>query len=223
MDVTNTTVVTFDGHIFIELLNQSVADLETTKILIKLNAKGFFKNELIGQLELDLTYIYNLENHTCQHKWFALINPDSEDFASVAAYLKLSGSVYGENDTPLELKMDDGPDSEDCVMPASLKPKYTQLKLHVVKGEHLPRLDVKMIGKGTMDAFVTAKIGGKTIRTDVKTTEGDAATWMQTLLIPVRMPIMSGKLILNVMDLDKVKDEQAGALIFDFKDLISRP
>ena len=48
MDVTNTTVITFDGHIFIELLNQSVADLETTKILIKLNAKGFFKNELIG-------------------------------------------------------------------------------------------------------------------------------------------------------------------------------
>ena len=53
-------------------------------------------------------------------------------------------------------------------------------------------------------------------------TEHDEATWNETLLIPVRMPIMSGKLILNVMDLDKVKDEQAGALIFDFKDLISR-
>ena len=79
-----------------------------------------------------MTYVYNLENHTCQHKWFALINPDSEDFASVAAYMKLSGSVYGVNDTPLELKMDDGPVSEDCVMPASLKPKYTQLKLHIV-------------------------------------------------------------------------------------------
>lgn len=34
---------------------------------------------------------------------------------------------------------------------------------------------------------------------------------------------MSGKLILNVMDLDNVKDEQAGALIFDYKDLLSRP
>ena len=37
------------------------------------------------------------------------------------------------------------------------------------------------------------------------------------------MPIMSGKLILNVMDLDGIKDEQAGALIFDYKDLINRP
>ena len=36
------------------------------------------------------------------------------------------------------------------------------------------------------------------------------------------MPIMSGKLILNVMDLDKLKDEQAGALIFDYKDLLAR-
>ena len=156
MDVTNTTVVTFDGHIFIELMDQSVAELETTKILIKLQQKGFFKTMLIGQLELDLTYLYNLENHTAQHKWFALINPDSEDFASVAAYMKLSGSVYGVNDTPLELKMDDGPDAEDCVMPASLKPKYTQLKMHIIKGEHLPKLDVKMIGEGTMDAFITA-------------------------------------------------------------------
>lgn len=37
------------------------------------------------------------------------------------------------------------------------------------------------------------------------------------------MPIMSGKLILNVMDLDNCKDEQAGSLIFDFKELLERP
>jgi len=37
------------------------------------------------------------------------------------------------------------------------------------------------------------------------------------------MPIMSGKLILDVMDLDGIKDEQAGALIFDYKDLLRRP
>ena len=37
------------------------------------------------------------------------------------------------------------------------------------------------------------------------------------------MPIMSGKLILDVMDLDGVKDEQAGALIFDFKELLFKP
>ena len=33
---------------------------------------------------------------------------------------------------------------------------------------------------------------------------------------------MTGKLVLDVMDLDNLKDEQAGALIFDLKDLLKR-
>lgn len=33
---------------------------------------------------------------------------------------------------------------------------------------------------------------------------------------------MTGKITLDVMDLDKVKDEQAGALIFDMKELLAR-
>ena len=77
-----------------------------------------------------------------------------------------------------------------------------------------------------MDAYISAKIGGKTIKTQKKDTgesqEPDSAIWMETFLIPIRMPIMSGKLILNVMDYDTVNDEQAGSLIFDFKDLLSR-
>ena len=39
--------------------------------------------------------------------------------------------------------------------------------MHIVKGEHLPKLDVKVFGAGTMDAFVKAKIGSKVIRTKV--------------------------------------------------------
>ena len=169
-DVTSTSVVNLDSHVFFELMGQSVSELENTKILIKLCSKGFFKTELIGQVELDLTFIYNLENHTKQHQWFALINPDSEDFSAVSAYFKLSGSVYGIEDSPVELKMDEAEDDDNCVMPPSLKPKYTQLKMHIVKGEHLPKLDVKLIGEGTMDAFIKAKIGSKTIRTKVEKT-----------------------------------------------------
>lgn len=219
-NVTSTTIVNFESHIFIELMGQTVAQLEQSKIMIKLQEKGFFNTALIGQVELDLTYVYNLENHTKQHQWFALINPESEDFSAVSAYLKISGSVYGVDDTPVEIKMDENDDDDNCVMPASLKPKYTQLKMHIVKGEHLPKLDVKLVGEGSMDAFVTAKLNGKIIRTEIVKTVHDEATWNQTFLIPVRMPIMSGKLILNVMDLDGIKDEQAGSLIFDFKDLL---
>ena len=175
--VTSTTVAEFDYHAFIELMNQSVADLEQTKIMIKVLKKGYFKANMIGQVELDLTYIYNLENHTKEHNWMAMINPNSEDFSSVAAYIKISGSFYGVDDTPVELLMDDKDDGDDCIMPASIKPKYTQLKMHIVRGEKLPKLDVKMIGEGSMDAFVTAKIGGKTIKTAIKKTVRDEAIW----------------------------------------------
>ena len=37
------------------------------------------------------------------------------------------------------------------------------------------------------------------------------------------MPIMSGKLLLAVMDRDTVNDETAGSLIFDFKELLAMP
>lgn len=55
----------------------------------------------------------------------ALINPEDEDFSTVAAYLKTSASVYGVDDTPKELKVDENEDNDNCIMPASIKPKYT--------------------------------------------------------------------------------------------------
>ena len=98
--------------------------------------------------------------------------------------------------------------------------------MHIIKGERLPKLKFKLLGEGGMDAYISAKIGGKTIKTQKKDTSEsevhNTAIWNETLLIPIRMPIMSGKLILNVMDYDTVNDEQAGSLIFDYKDLLSR-
>ena len=126
---------------------------------------------------MDLTYLYNLENHTDQHKWFGMINPDSEDFSAVAGYIKISASVHGVDDSPVELKIDDKDDDADAEMPASIKPKFTQLKMHIVKGECLPRLDVKMIGKGSMDALVSTKVNGKLLKTKCITTENDEASW----------------------------------------------
>ena len=176
-DVTATTVLNFGSHVFVELMQQSVAQLEQTKIIVRLNQKGFFKTSLIGQIELDLTYVYNLANHTQEHQWVALINPESEDFSSVSAYLKMSASIYGVDDKPCELKMDENDDDDNCIMPASIKPKYTQLRMHIVKGEHLPKLDVKLIGEGSMDAFVVAKIGSKKLKTKIVKTVHDEATW----------------------------------------------
>ena len=74
-----------------------------------------------------------------------------------------------------------------------------------------------------MDAFVDTRINGKRLRTEIIETKNDEATWNETFFIPVRVPVMAGKLVLGVWDYDTVNDEQAGSLIFDFKKLLEMP
>lgn len=87
----------------------------------------------------------------------------------------------------------------------------------------MPRLDAAMIGEGKMDAFVAMELNGKRLKTKIVTTKNDEATWNETFQIPVRIPIMAGKLVLSVWDDDASGDERAGTLIFDYKDLLNMP
>ena len=184
--------------------------------------KGVFKEAIFGLFEFDFSYVYNMENHTMFHQWVALNNPAGEDFAAVSAFLKLSVSIHGADDKPQELGEDPDPNNDKCMMPAAIKPKFKQLKLHLIKGEHLPRLDKKLVGQGSMDAYCITYLGKKKLKTKVHTTKDDQATWNETMWVPVRMPIMSGQMIVKIMDEDKVKDECAGSLVFDFKDLLAK-
>ena len=45
--------------------------------------KGFFKEGLIGYYEFDLTYIYQMDNHSIMHKWIVLSNPESEEYGEI--------------------------------------------------------------------------------------------------------------------------------------------
>ncbi len=53
---------------------------------------------MIGYYELDLTYIYQQENHAIMHKWVVLSDPTAADFTEVTGYLKLSITVTGAGD-----------------------------------------------------------------------------------------------------------------------------
>ena len=121
--------------------------------------KGVFKESVFGLFEFDFSYVYNMEDRTMFHQWVALNNPAGADFSSVAAFLKLSVSIHGADDKPMELGEDPNPENDKCMMPAAIKPKFKQLKLHLIKGEYLPRLDKKVIGDGTMDAYCMAMVG----------------------------------------------------------------
>jgi hypothetical protein len=65
--VTATSNVSFMNHIFVDLQQQSVAQLETTKISIKLMEKGVFKEAIFGLFEFDFSYVYNMEDRTMFH------------------------------------------------------------------------------------------------------------------------------------------------------------
>lgn len=73
----------YNEHLFIEPRGVDKPDAESAKIMIKVVDKGMFKDKLIGQFELDMSYIYFMKDHLLKHKWMAFSNPNTEDFAKV--------------------------------------------------------------------------------------------------------------------------------------------
>ncbi len=61
------TEVVWSEHVFIEQKDVTKQQAESGKILIKLLDKGLFKNEIIGQFEFDLSYIYLMDKHAMEN------------------------------------------------------------------------------------------------------------------------------------------------------------
>lgn len=206
-------------------------DLQNLKVKISLLVKSaVFKNTMIGVYEFDFSYIYFMEEHAMKHMWVALSNPSSEDYSAITGFLKISVSIHGSNDTPTLLEMDTS-NSEEMLMSSAAKPTFTQLKLHFIKGEHLPKMDAasknilksKEAREGKMDAYILTEQAGRKIKTSVKTTIKDEAYWFETMLIPVRKPVIASKLVLELWDEDDAKDEICGSLFFNYNELFARP
>lgn len=70
------------------------------KIKLSLFIKGMVKNALIGTYEFDFSYIYFMTDHSMQHAWVGISNPNSEDYSSIAGFVKISVSIHGTQDTP---------------------------------------------------------------------------------------------------------------------------
>jgi len=76
-----------------------------------------------------LTYIYQQNKHAIEHKWVILSNPESADFSDVTGYLKVSITVSGAGDEPLELTEDPEPEKESFISPPTIKPEFYQIYL----------------------------------------------------------------------------------------------
>jgi hypothetical protein len=114
-DINNTGVAIWNEHIFFEPKNKETHELEQGKIIIKMLDKGFYKDALIGYYEFDLSYIYQMENHSLLHKWIILSNPESENYGEVTGQLKLSITICGEGDEQVGIEDDPEPEKEDLL------------------------------------------------------------------------------------------------------------
>lgn len=137
--------------------------------------------------------------------------------------MKLSISITATGDKQIELTPDANAD-DNCKLPPSIKPKYVQLILKFYKGEQLPKLDSNILSKdgGSMDAYIKFTQGTRKIKTSVKTTVKDEASWFEAFYIPVQMPIMNGRIALELYDYDTINDELAASMIFDVKELLEK-
>lgn len=79
-----------------------------------------------------------------------------------------------------------------------------------------------LMREGKMDAYLKADLGEKKLRTSAITSVKDEAIWNETMLIPVRIPFVSSRLVLKLFDEDDVSDEICGSLHLDYKTLLEK-
>lgn len=178
--------------------------IEGAKIQIRMLDKGYFKDALIGMYEFDVAYIYFMQQHSLLHKWLALSNPSSPNFSEVCGYLKISISVAATGDEQIQITEDQGKDEESILMPPQMKPEFYQLRFRFFKAEKLPIMDagVMGVGAGTIDAYIICNYLNQKLKTKVVTMKNDFLFWNQEFLIPVQLPIMSGRLVMKLYDQD---------------------
>ena len=105
---------------------QDVTEIESGKIVIKILNKGFFKKDIVGIFDLDVTNIYFQNDHSLKNQWLALSNPLALDNNEITAYLMVSISVCGPKDDQVALIDSQGKSeqTDNVMMPASIVKNY---------------------------------------------------------------------------------------------------
>lgn len=182
--VGSVSTVQWHDHFFFEQANCTAEDIETAHISIELRDKRFLVSDsLIGSYSMDLTYVYLQKNHSLVHKWIALANPESQDFAKIRGFLKMGIAVLGEGDDQVDLEVAEAQEmkDEDLLLPPQIQPKSCQVVVRAIKGEKFPKMD----STGTIDAFLECEFAGSKVRTAiVKADQANMSVeWYEELLV----------------------------------------
>jgi hypothetical protein len=110
------STISWREHLFFEPRNMHSSKIELDTISIKVKNKGFFKDQLIGIYEFDITKVYAEKTHCIQNQWVALFNPEAENFSDITGNLKISISVQGPGDEQVQLNEGGPEDPNQLVM-----------------------------------------------------------------------------------------------------------
>ena len=196
---------TIEEHFYFDKANLSVEQLDSSKIVLEVydaeNSRK--KSDYFGIYEYDLQYIYSMKNHSMMNTWLALSNPESSDMTQVRGFLKLSISVLNDNDPRVELNLN--PNSGECQVPSQIKMQYELLSIYLIRAEELPDMDsilIKSKKNRPCDPFVKITYQGQKVQSTVSKNKNDVAEWNEILNIPVSVPTVSQRIVLNVIDYD---------------------
>jgi hypothetical protein len=165
-DVTRSATVKFNEHVFLEVPGLTNTDAQNALIKLKVQHKGFFTSDLIGQFEIPISKIYNMKEHCLMNQELGLNDPDAENANEIKGFVGVSINVQGPNDDAQELTMV----SEKVLMekppliPTAIKKSYKQAYFRFYKAENLPIMDFDFtagFGKAsTIDAYAKVQYGG---------------------------------------------------------------
>eukprot|EP01091_Cochliopodium_minus_P016955 TRINITY_DN6513_c0_g1_i1.p1 TRINITY_DN6513_c0_g1~~TRINITY_DN6513_c0_g1_i1.p1 ORF type:complete len:1344 (+),score=430.13 TRINITY_DN6513_c0_g1_i1:61-4092(+) len=197
----NTTSCIWDHLMFFET-DLPPSEWEKEKITISVfDANTFFRNELIGLYEFDVSSVYGRKDHEVYRKWLGLT--DSDNHTGLQGFLQVSVTCLKPgDDAPLheeEYDDDEGDsESQDLNSLVLLPPKITltgyNLIVRIYKAEQLSKMDRV---RNTSSYIGVRFAGNRLTCTDVKKNTNEPF-WNQEIRIPVFTPTLSNLIELQV-------------------------
>lgn len=211
----------WDDLLIFPLRNLDKAEVEMG--FVKLNvmdANTLQRAELIGGTQFDLSYIYSQQNHQLANVWLGLTDNSSTLNQGIQGYLRASITVVGPGDKLIPPPSPFGAGNTDLegniIMPSSVTQKVNFLAATIHCAEELPPMDLTLVGKGGLDAYIKVSLaGGDPVRTRVRTKKGRRdelnPNFNEELMMVVREPSMADAISFGVWDWDQVgSDEVVG-------------
>ncbi|KAG6952738.1 hypothetical protein JG688_00013149 [Phytophthora aleatoria] len=209
-------------------LDKSEVEMGYVRLSV-MDANTFQRAELIGAAQFDVSYIYSQANHQLANVWIGLTDITNTTNQGIQGYLRASISIIGPGDklVPPPSPFGDGASSDmnNVIMPPSVTQHVRFLGAVIHVAEHLPPMDVAVVGRGGLDAYVKGSIaGGDAIRTRVRTKKGRrdelCPSFNEELMLVIREPSMADSIQLAVYDWDQVGSDELVGYVYQSVKLV---